>query len=119
MKSFIALLVTLTVEIASANARPFVTWLLEPKRTDSASMEVWEASKGERVWRIVAPGGVVIAQMDQPAAQPGYVFNWGDCKIGGDMEHGVIAVVRHTENQEWSEDIVAAWLADSGKGRFI
>lgn len=119
MRALVALFAALAVEMASAGSKPFVAWLIEPQRSDSASVEVWDAPDGGRTWRIVESSGVVLAQMKQPEVRPGYVFNWGGCRRGADSKHDVIAVVRHEENQEWSTDIAAVWLADASNHRFV
>jgi len=102
-----------------ADSKPFVAWLIEPQRSGSASIEVWDTPSGRRTWRLVGPGGVVLAEMNQPEVKPGYEFNWGGCRIGSESKDGVIALVRHSENQEWSADIAAVWLADAKNRRFV
>ena len=101
-----------------AQPKPFVSWLISPKDPTSAGVEVWPNGKSF-IWRLISPRGEILAEMKQPAIPAGHTVNYGECIVNGEIRQDVIAIVRHFDRREWSNDIHSLWFADANARAFI
>lgn len=99
-----------------AKDQNFVGWLIYPTQAGSPSIEL-PTERGP--WKLLRPDGTLIVVMAQPRLKPGYIFNFGECRIAGVIRHDLVAMVRHVNAREWSKEVEAVWIADPKEGRFI
>ena len=112
----ITLLVALIhVSAAIAQNRPKAAWLIYPQmRGDSPRIEIW-ATPGRPsafVWRLKASNGLLLAELAEPTPKETYSFSQGECRIDGVLRWDIIAMVKHSENKEWSQQVEQVWIAD-------
>lgn len=110
----IALLFFLVFEIPCfGEERPEAAWLIHPNLMDGFAVEIWASTTSSSgfIWRLIKMPGVVLAEMDEPVAPKGYSYNQGWCKIDGEWRDDVIALVKHSEERQYSSAILEIWVA--------
>ena len=116
-RRFVLLSLILCISIANADEKPFVAWLIYPHIANSPVLEVWRFSYGS-VWRFNKNDKSQIAEIKEPPLTPGYTFNYGECKINHQLRNDMIAMVKHTDGREWSEQVLNIWIADPAAKSF-
>jgi len=86
-------------------------WLIYPEKDKSPVAQEVECGK-EKMFRIAASDGNIIASMPVPKLPEGYEFNHGECRLNGIPRNDIIAIVRHSSEKELSTDVLNAWIAD-------
>jgi hypothetical protein len=56
--------------------------------------------------------------IDAPVAKEGYDLQLGACRVDGEMRGDIVALVRHSEEQEYSSDIAWKKSHDAKSGKF-
>jgi hypothetical protein len=104
----------LTTSSVVAQQKPETAWLIYPDQQNSPALEIWArpSLKQEFVWRLVTHEHTVLAEMREPPLPMGFSFNQGQCKIEGKLRHDVIAMVKHSEAEQWSKHISRVWVAN-------
>ncbi|MDR2000160.1 MAG: hypothetical protein LBP94_01315 [Zoogloeaceae bacterium] len=113
------LLMTALSSSVTAQEKPFVAWLPNLNRPE-LSIEVWSdpAAQTSFIWRLVS-GSNVLTEMKQPPLPDGFVVNFGECKIDGVLRNDVLAIVKHSQGIEWSENIHQLWVANVETKSFV
>jgi hypothetical protein len=109
------------VTAVGAQPKPEVAWLIYPEEPSSPSIEVWASHPGSKqfVWRLISGNGTQLAEMGEPPKPKGYSYNQGQCKIAGRFRHDVIALVKHSENSQWSRNVTRVWIASPKTKSFL
>ncbi len=116
------LLVLIYVSAATAQHRPETAWLIYPQmKGDSPRIEIWATSGGSSrfVWRLKASNGSLLAEVPEPTPKKTYSFNQGECRIDGVLRWDIVAMVKHSEKREWSQQVEQVWIADPNNKRFV